>query len=209
MKKPLDKADYIIPKSYRPIALLNMLDKAFESIMAEKITYLTETFSLLPNMQMGACCSKSTESALELFTEQVHAVWGQGRDKVVTLLSIDMADAFDSVSHQQLIYNLCKRKIPKWIIKWIESFLLDWKTSLAIYRQVTDIFRVCTSIPQGLLISPILYLFYNTDLLDICERLGTCTSNLKFIDDVNILAYSTGTEENCKTLEKVYKKCKQ
>ena len=74
MKKPPDKADYTIPKGYRPIALLNTLGKAFESIMAEKITYLAETFSLLPDTQMGARRGKSTESALELLTEQVHAV---------------------------------------------------------------------------------------------------------------------------------------
>ena len=207
MKKPPGKADYTIPKSYRPIALLNMLSKALESIMAEKITYLAKIFSLLPNTQMGACRGKSTESALELLTEQVHAVWGQGRDKVATLLNINVADAFDSVFHQWLIHNLCKRKIPKWITKWVESFLLNQKTSLTIHRQVMDMFRVCTSIPQGSFISSILYLFYNTDLLDICKRPGTRTSSLRFIDDVNILAYSTSTEENCRTLEKVHKKC--
>ena len=209
MKKPPGKADYTIPKGYRPIALLNTLGKALESIMAEKITYLADKFQLLPETQMGARRGKSTETALELLTEQVHSVWGQGRDKMATLLSMDVAGAFDTVSHQRLIHNLKKRKIPVWIINWVESFLTDRKTTLAIYSQITNMFAVRTGIPQGSPVSPILYLFYNADLLDLCERPGTRASGIGFVDDVNILAYSTSTEENCRTLERLHAGCER
>lgn len=74
IKKPLRKSDYTVPKRYKPIALLNMLGKAFEFIMAEKITHLAEIYGLLPDTQMGARRGKFTESALELLTEQVHAI---------------------------------------------------------------------------------------------------------------------------------------
>ena len=76
MKKSLGRADYSIPKGYRPIALLNTLGKALESIMAEKLIYLADTFNLLSDTQMGARQNRSTESALKLLTEQVHTVWG-------------------------------------------------------------------------------------------------------------------------------------
>lgn len=76
MKKP-DKGDYTTPKAYRPIALLNTLGKVFESIIGKRITYLAEVHHLLPETQMGARRGKSTETALELLTEQVHTVWGQ------------------------------------------------------------------------------------------------------------------------------------
>lgn len=209
MKKPPGKLDYTIPKGYRPIALLNTLGKAFESIMAEKLTYLAETHGLLPDTQMGARRGKSTESALELLTEQVHTVWGQGKNKVATLLSIDVAGAFDSVSHRRLIHNLRKRKISQWITMWVESFLSNRSTTLAIYRQVTEVFEVRTGIPQRSPISPILYLFYNADLLDICNRSGTQSSGLGFVDDVNVLAFSTSTEENCRTLQNLHAECER
>lgn len=61
-------------------------------------------------------------------------------------------------------------------------------------------FEVHTDIPQGSPLSLILYLFDNADLLDICERPGTRTSGLALVDDINILAFSTSTEENCKNL---------
>lgn len=68
---------------------------------------------------MGARKGKPTETALELLTEQVHTVWGQGNDKLATVLSMDVAGSFDTVSHQRLIHNLRKRKIPEWITNWV------------------------------------------------------------------------------------------
>ena len=81
-----------------------------ESIMSKKITHLAETHRLLPDTQMGARRGRSTETVLELLTEQIHTVWGQGNDKITTLLSMDVAGAYDTVSHRCLIHNLRKRK---------------------------------------------------------------------------------------------------
>lgn len=78
--------------------------------MGKKISYLAETYHLLPETQMGARKGKSMEIALELLTEQVHTIWGQGSNKIATLLSMDVAGAFDTVSHQQLIHNLREKK---------------------------------------------------------------------------------------------------
>ena len=208
LKKP-GKDDYTTPKAYRPIALLNTMGKVLEAVIARRITHMAESNNLLPDMQMGARRGRSTESALELLTEQVHTVWGQGNDKVATLLSMDVAGAFDTVSHQRLIHNLRKRKIPKWITDWTESFLSERRTTLTIQRRTTDVFDVRTGIPQGSPISPILYLFYNADLLEICQRPGTNTSSLGFADDVNVLAYGKSTEENCRTLERIHKECER
>lgn len=81
--------------------------------MAVKIRYITELYQLIPNTQMGGRRGRSTETALELLKEQVHAVWGQGQDKVASLLSINVAGAFDTGPHKRLIHNLRKRHIPE------------------------------------------------------------------------------------------------
>ena len=209
LKKMGKNKDFTISKGYCPIALLNTLSKTLESIMAKKITYLTEEYKLLPDTQMEGQSGRFTESALELLTEQVHTVWGQRSDKVATLMSMDVAGAFDTISYQHFIHNLQKRKISKWIANWMKSFLTGRRITLSIYRQTITEFHVQTDIPQGFPLSLILYLFYNVDLLEICNRSGTNTSAIGFIDDVNILAYSTSTEENCKTLKRLHKKCKR
>ena len=205
--KKSGKDDYCVPKSYRPIALLNTMGKIMESIMAKRISHLAEEHSMLPVTQMGARKGRSTESALELLTEQVHTVWGQGADKVATLLSMDVAGAFNTVSHERLISNLRKRRIPEWMTKWVASFLKDRVTTLAIHGEISSQFKVQTGIPQGSPLSPILYLFYNADLLEITNRAGVAASSLGFVDDVNILAYGKSTEGNCRTLENMHEKC--
>jgi exonuclease III len=208
LKKP-GKGDYTTPKSYRPIALLNTIGKIMESIMSKKIAWLAETHRLLPDTHMGCRKGRSTETALEMLTEQIHTVWGKGTDRVATLLSLDVAGAFDTVSHDRLIHDLRKRKIPMWITDWVNSFLQDRKTTLAVNRRTTGLFPVQTGTPQGSPLSPILYLFYNADLLEMCDRPGINTGSLGYADDVNILAYGKSTDENCRNLERVHRLCER
>lgn len=67
--------------------------------------------------------------------------------------------------------------------------------------------RVSTGIPQGSPISPILFLFFNADLVELCSRRTCRVSGLGFVDNVNILAYGTSTEGNCQLLERVHRDC--
>ena len=52
LRKP-NKPNYTKPNAYRPIALENTIGKVLESIMAEHISYLCETFNLLPKHHFG------------------------------------------------------------------------------------------------------------------------------------------------------------
>jgi len=97
LKKP-KKSDYSQPKSYRPIALLDTLGKAFET--RERLR------NLLPEEQMRARRGRSVETALETITEAVHTIWNCNKNIVASLLSLNGAGAFDNVSHARLLHNL-------------------------------------------------------------------------------------------------------
>ena len=60
---------------------------------------------------------------------------------------------------------------------------------------------------QGSLLSPILFLFYNTLLLEALNQLNLQLSAVGFADDINLLAYSKSTAENCAVLESAHKRC--
>ncbi|KAJ3571479.1 hypothetical protein NPX13_g5362 [Xylaria arbuscula] len=59
-------------------------------------------------------------------------------------------------------------------------------------------YEISTGIPQGSPLSPILYLFYNADLIDDCNKGDTSATG--YIDDAAILAVGDTTEETCNKL---------
>ena len=74
MLRKLNKLDYTSPKVYRLIALLNTLGKALEAVIARRLRFLVEKYTLLPNTQMGARKGRSTETALYLLLEKVRTI---------------------------------------------------------------------------------------------------------------------------------------
>jgi len=67
---------------------------------------------------MGARRGRSVETALETLTDTVYTTWNHGKGgkgKVVSLLSLDIAGAFDNISYERLLHNLRKKRIPSLI----------------------------------------------------------------------------------------------
>lgn len=104
-----------------------------------------------------------------MLLEQIQGVW-DSHTPVVSLLLLDVSEAFDNVSHQRLLHNLRKRRIPTTVIAWIESFLSDRTSTLKLPEYKSNLFHIHTEIPQGSPLSPILYLFYNADILELGTR---------------------------------------
>ena len=206
LKKPR-KEDYSLAESYRPIALLDTLGKALETIFTQRLSDLAETHDLLPAQQMGARRGRSTETALELLVESVHTVWHCSKKNAASLLSLDVAGAFDYVSHPRLLHNLRSKRIPEYIVQWTESFLTGRSTSITLGRRTSNIFPVQAGIPQGSPISPILFLFFNAPLIENCATSGLKVQVGGFVDDIHLIAYGNSTESNCKTLEKAHQIC--
>ena len=61
---------------------------------------------------MGARKGRSVETALESITDAVYIVWSMGGANIASLLLLDVARAFDNVSHERLLYNLKVKGIP-------------------------------------------------------------------------------------------------
>ncbi len=66
------KSDYINLKTYRLIALLDIMSKALESIMIKRLSNIAETHHMLSNAQMRARCKQFMISTLNLLVNQVH-----------------------------------------------------------------------------------------------------------------------------------------
>ena len=95
------------------------MSKILESIMSERIRFVAETYALLPQTQMGGRRLRSTDTAIQLITEKIHSIWGANRNRVASLLCLDVVKAFDKVSYTRLFHNLRKRRIPPIFINWV------------------------------------------------------------------------------------------
>jgi len=147
---------------------LSTIGKVIEALTANRISTAAEEHHLLPDTQMGARKGRSTETALELLVQQVRTVW-RSKKHVATLLSLDILGAFDTVNPIRLLDTLRKKKLPAWIVLWVQAFMKDRSTSLVIQGYKTPTFSIDAGVPQGSPLSPILFLLYNSALLEICN----------------------------------------
>ncbi len=74
------------------------------------------------------------------------------------------------------------------------EFLSNYYIKMKINEFVLLKALILVRIPQNLLISSILYLFYNADLLKMCDNIRLRTSAIKFVNDINILIYNENTK---------------
>lgn len=203
LRKP-GKPDYTIPKAYRPITLLSTLGKALESVLATRLSYLVEAHTLLPDTHIGGRVGRSCDHALHLLLERIYESWRQDAH-VATLLTLDVTGAFDHVAHERLAHCLRKRRIPEQMVRWILSFLRDRSTTLVLQEGSMGTHPVATGIPQGSPLSPILYLFYNADLIDELHDAGAGQALVTgYIDDICILVWSKSALDNCQLLESLH-----
>lgn len=199
LRKP-GKDDYTTPKAYRPLALLNTIGKIMDAIIAKLLSYLIEKHQLLPGTHMRGRKLKSTEHALHTIIEKIYETWNEPPGKVASLLLLDVSGAFDNVSHARLLHNLRKRRIDEKTVLWITSFLQARHTHVIVDGHKSQPYKTGTGIPQGSPLSLALYLFYNADLIDICNQQNN-TLATGYVDDVAILTWDTETKETCRRLE--------
>ena len=106
MLRKSKKKDYFESKSYRLITLLSTLRKTLKTVIARRLSDCVEDNNLLSSEQMKVRRKRSTKIALETIIDVVYTVWDCEKNKVASLLSLDMIEIFDNVSYYRLLHNL-------------------------------------------------------------------------------------------------------
>lgn len=208
LRKP-GKKDYTLPGSYRPIALENTLAKVLEKALANRLRDAAEEHNLLPWTQMGARPGRSTLTAIGLLTTCVETAWRTKPGSVVSMLSLDLKGAFDNVSHIRLLAILRGKGLPDWLVNTIRSFLQGRRTRIAYPGYESDWIQTETGIPQGSPLSPILFLFYVSELLEKVQTPENGLLGFGFVDDTNLVAWGPSAEHNCRILTAAHSQCEE
>jgi len=116
---------------------------------------------------------------------------------------------FNNVMHSRLLHDMKKRKVSRLLLKFVKNFLKDQHIMIIINDYMMMKCNVNVDISQDSLLSSILYLFYNTNLLEACDDIKLKTNFTNFVNDINILTYEKFIKCNCRVFSKIYDRCKQ
>jgi hypothetical protein len=186
--------------------LLNTLRKTLESIVATRIAWLVEEYSLLPNTHLGGRKGISVDHAIQPILVCVHRAWGEG--KVASMLLLDVAGAYDNVSYDRLIANMEGMSLGD-LTPWVRLLLTGRRTRIKLPNgYISEAFETLTGIPQGSPISLIHFLLFNAPLVRACTQNPWHGQSEAYgwADDVCIVAISNSYEENIWLLEKALQK---
>ena len=108
---------------------------------------------------------------------------------------------------EQLTWILRQQGLPQAVYNWVSSFMSDRWTILAFDGQKSSAFLVMTGISQGSSLSLILFLFYNTELLEQCANSHSRMKCLEFVNDITLIAWGESIKNNCQWLVKTHVQC--
>ena len=204
-----NKKDMALPKSHRPIQLIECLGKLVEKIVARRITYDLGRYELMPFNQFGSRSDSSCLDAAMALTHDVHTA--REKNLVSSFLAVDIKGFFDHVDHQRMINVLVHLGFPLEITGWVKSFLSERFVRVQVDDCVGKPHPQKVGAPQGSPVSPILACIYSSIVLVLLNRFPIFNETgpdsiplapRALVDDYGFLACSHNFETNIFTLRK-------
>ena len=189
------------PSNYRPISLLPIIGKVFESVVNAHLLKYLELHGLLSDKQFGFRSSRSTGDLLAYVTEQVSRVLDrQGETRTVAL---DISKAFDKVWHRGLLHKLASYGIKDQLLQLLTSFLQNRQISVVLDGQKSSTRHVNAGVPQGSILGPTLFLVYINDLPDsVVSKLVMYADDTTLFNSVDKASSPLQRQQLCDTLNK-------
>ena len=182
------KDNYMKASAYRPITISSYIGKLLERILEKRIKLHCEVEGLLDDEQEGFRPQRNTARYLYKLVATLDEC--KKRKLTTFLLCVDFSKAFDSIWVKGLVVKLEKYLIQGKILRVIHNFLHARKVRLKINSHL-GYARLCGQfgLPQGSILSPLLFILYVSDMLSRDQLPSECHSNsnlFKYADDGSV-----------------------
>ena len=162
-------SDPLLPKSYRPIALLPILSKVLEKIVFNQlIKYLEDKNLIHPNLHGSRAAHNTSTALIQLYDRWVDDIED---GKMVGVLVCDQSAAFDLCDHFLLVEKLKLMGLDEAASSWIWSYLSGRQQSCFVDGKLSspmDLFSC--GVPQGSIRGPLLWLCFTCDQPDVIHE---------------------------------------
>ena len=140
-----------------------MIGKAFERVIAAAIWQHLNDHQLLSPQQFGFRPGCSTSDLLLLLSQAWQDTLDEGLDTLV--VALDIAGAFDRVWHSGLIEKLRAKGVEGPLLRLLKNYLQKRTLRVVINGRTSTPLDIRASVPQGLVLGPLLWNVYIDDLL--------------------------------------------
>lgn len=161
------------PNNYRGIATGNVIPKLFGLVLLRRLTHWCSLTGVIPPNQAGFMPYNSAERHVFALLETLKARARKGKDTY--LLFLDLKKAYDSVHQGALWHVLAKLGIPKQFINVLQDWNSRRPARIKINGQLTEEFLVTKGLPQGDVLSPLLFNLFISVLMRRIARDGRYT----------------------------------
>jgi len=181
----------ITADDFRGISISPVLSKVLEHCILVRYKNLFQTSANQFGFKKGSGCPHAIY-ALRCVTE--HYIQA---GSTVNICALDLAKAFDRMSHCGLFIKLMEKRIPSNLLTMLERWFSSSMTCVKWRSVFSTWFNISCGIRQGGVLSPYLFAIYIDSLVNKVALCGygcyvryTCVSILLYADDILLLAPS-------------------
>ena len=190
VKKP-NKPDFS-PSSYRPICLLSEAGKLFERVLAGRLQEHLDQSDGLAGGQFGFRRHRSTVDAIWHLRELIEEGLRDGG--VVLAVSLDIANAFNSLPWPVINVALANKEVPLYLRNVFRDYLSNRSLAYIDRRDRLVRMPMTCGVPQGSVLGPTLWNVGYDSVLR--QHLPIGCSVLCYADDTLLVARASDFEES-------------